>query len=199
MSSPKRSVVAVLAALAVLAGCGIQADAEPRTIPGAEPVVGPDAVSGSASEGADRVYLVAPGGGEPRMLRSVPRSARSTADLIEILLSGPNATELENQWRSLIPPGTVLLSSRRVGSTLYLDLTAELTSLPTTEQRYALAQIVYTAAEVDGVDGVQITIDGEPEALPKGDGESTTGVLRTYDYPGVVQSAQPAYPALPSS
>ncbi len=198
MSSPKRRRVAWVAVLALLTACGIQQDDEPRTIAGAEPVVGPDAGSGSASEGADLIYLVAPGSSEPRMLRSVQRSARSTADLIEILLSGPNEAELEDQWTSLIPTGTVLLSSRRQGATLFLDLTAELTSLPSTEQRYALAQIVYTAAEVDGVAAVQITIDGEPEALPKGDGESTTSVLRTYDYPGVVASAQPAFPALPS-
>jgi hypothetical protein len=45
---------------------------------------------------------------------------------------------------------------------------------------------------------VQITVDGEVIAWPKGNLESTTGLLRTYDYPGVVRTSQPAYPSIPS-
>lgn len=192
----RRFAVVVLAVVG-LGACGIQPDAEPRAITGAAPVVDADAGSGSAAAGADRIYLVAPG--EQRLLRSVPRSATSTANLIEILLDGPNETELDAQWMSLIPVGTELLDSRRQGSILFLDLTSELTELPVTVQSQALAQIVYTAAEVDGITAVQITIRGEPEPLPKGNGELTTSLLRPYDYPGYVLSAQPAYPALPSS
>ena len=43
----------------------------------------------------------------------------------------------------------------------------------------ALAQIVYTASELDGVESVQITVNGEPIAWPKANLESTTGLLRT--------------------
>lgn len=193
-----RSRLALLTVVVTAAGCGIRPDAEPRTIAGAEPVVGPEAGSESAAAGADRIYLIGPG--EERKLRSVAREAAgSTENLIEILLDGPNEAELEAQWTSLIPAGTRLLSSNRQGSILFLDLTAELMTLPTTAQPQALAQIVYTAAEVDGVDAVQITINGEPQQLPKADGQSTNGILRTYDYPGYVESAQPDYPELPSS
>ena len=196
MSWRDRRALVVLMAAALLAGCGIRTDDEPRTIAGAEPVVGAEAGSGSASTGVDRIYLVAPG--EDGLLRSVPRSATSTRDLIEILLNGPNEEELAAQWTSLIPAGTELLSSRPQGSILFLDLTSELTSLPATVQPMALAQIVYTATDTPGISAVQITIDGEPQEVPKGNGELTTGALRPYDYPGLVQSAQPAYPALPT-
>ena len=50
----------------------------------------------------------------------------------------------------------------------------------------------------EGVTGVQITIDGEAQPLLKGNGDATTGLLRPYDYPGFIQTAQPAYPALPA-
>ena len=96
-----------------------------------------------------------------------------------------------------IPAATTLLSSDQQGSILYLDLTSDLTALPATVQPQALAQIVYTAAEVDGVEAVQITIAGETRPLPTGNGQSTTSMLKIYDYPGFVQSVQPAYPALP--
>ena len=75
---------------------------------------------------------------------------------------------------------------------------ADLTALPAPVQPQALAQIVYTAAELEGVTGVQITIEGEAQPLPKGNGDATTGLLRPYDYPGYIQTSQPAYPALPA-
>jgi hypothetical protein len=183
--------------LALVAGCGIQTDDQPRAIPGAEPVVGAEVVSGAASGGARRIYLVAPG--ERRLLRSVPRSATTAQDLIEILLDGPNEQELQDGWISQIPADTELLTSRTRGTTLFLDLTSDLTGLPTNLQPQALAQIVYTAAELPGVTGVQITIGGELQPLPKGNGVATTGVLRSYDYPGFIATSQPAYPALPGS
>jgi hypothetical protein len=189
--------VAVALAVGVLAGCGIRADDEPRTIHDEEPIVGAEVSSGSEAAGGERIYLVAPG--EERLLRSVPREATSTQNLIEILLAGPNENELEEQWVSQIPPGTRLVSSRSQGSTLFLDLTSQLTELSANFQPQALAQIVYTAAEDEGIEAVQITIDGEQQPLPKGNGDSTTEPLQIYDYPGFVESAQPDYPALPAA
>lgn len=187
--------VALVLVLATAAGCGIRPDPEPRAID-ADPVIDPNAGSGSAATGAERIYLVAPG--EQRLLRSVSRTARSAENLIETLLEGPNEAEIEAHWATQIPAATTLLSSDQQGSILYLDLTSDLTSLPAQVQPQALAQLVYTAAEVDGVEAIQITIDGESRALPTGNGQSTTSLLRTYDFPGFVQSVQPAYPALPT-
>jgi hypothetical protein len=198
MNSPRRrgAVVGLLLGVALVAGCGIRTDDQPRAIPGAEPVVGAEVGGGAASGGTLRIYLVAPG--DQRLLRSVPRSAPTAKDLIEILLDGPNEEEVEEGWISQIPADTQLLSLRTRSTTLFLDLTSELTALPATVQQQALAQIVYTAAEVEGVTGVQITFEGEPQPLPKGNGDATAGVLRPYDYPGFIQTSQPAYPALPT-
>jgi hypothetical protein len=191
-----RRAVRLVLGVAIVAGCGIQTDDQPRAIPGAEPVAGAAAGGGAASGGTLRIYLVAPG--EQRLLRSVPRSATTAQNLIEILLDGPNEEELQAGWISQIPADTQLLNLNTRGTTLFLDLTADLTALPATVQPQALAQIVYTAAELEGVTGVQITIDGEAQPLPKGNGDATTGLLRPYDYPGYIQTSQPAYPALPA-
>ena len=62
----------------------------------------------------------------------------------------------------------------------------------------ALAQVVYTATELDGVRSVEIKVDGETQAWPTADLDTTSEPLTIYDYPGMVRSAQPDYPSLPS-
>ena len=47
-------------------------------------------------------------------------------------------------------------------------------------------------------DNMQITVDGDPVSWPRPVGGNTSGTLSIYDYPGFVQSAQPAFPALPA-
>lgn len=81
---------------------------------------------------------------------------------------------------------------------LTLDVTQELTELTGSGLVQALAQIVYTASELDGVEKVQITVEGGQQAWPRGDLEFTTEPLTVYDYPGMVRNAQPAYPSVPS-
>jgi hypothetical protein len=180
----------------VAAACGIQTDSAPRDLPEAErilPIAGSSA--GTDASGADRIYLVAPG--EDRLLRSVPRTAATREDLIRILLLGPNDDEIAAQYSSFIPPSTELISARSNGQILIVDLTGELSELTGQSLSQAIAQIVYTATEIDGIEAVQLKINGEEVAWPKPNGDTTTDPLRIYDYPGYVQTAQPAYPAVP--
>ncbi len=177
-------------------GCGIQTDSQPRDVPEEKRALrDPDASTANAT-GAGRVYLVSPG--EQHLLRSVPREAVSRQNLMEVLFLGPNGDELSAQYGSAIPPGTGLLSTDSKGNVLVLDVSSDFTDLPLQRLTQALAQIVYTATELEGVQAVELTVDGEPVPWPKGNGSSTTGALRTYDYPGFVQTAQPPYPAVPS-
>ena len=187
-----------LLAIAVGFGCGcaIQTDSQPRDVPeDKRELRDPDASTANAT-GAGRVYLVGPG--EQRLLRSVPREAVSRQNLMEVLFLGPNDDELSAQYSSAIPTGTELLSTDSKGNVLVLDVSANITELSVQGLTQALAQIVYTASELEGVKAVELTVDGAPMAWPKGNGGSTTGALRTYDYPGVAQTAQPPYPAVPS-
>ena len=78
-------------------------------------------------------------------------------------------------------------------------MTDELTDLSGQGLLQALAQIVYTGSELEGVDRVQITVNGEVIAWPKADLESSTEALSIYDYPSSVRSAQPAYPSTPGA
>jgi len=192
----RRTTSLIVALTITVSACGVQTDSAPRDLPEDERQLANSVGSvGTDASGADRIYLVAPG--EERLLRSVPRDATMREDLIKILLLGPNEDEIEAQFSSFIPPSTELLSARSKGQILILDLTGEIAELTGQSLSQALAQIVYTATEIEGIESIEINVDGQDVAWPKPNGDTTTDALRIYDYPGFVQTAQPAYPAVP--
>jgi spore germination protein GerM len=81
---------------------------------------------------------------------------------------------------------------------LTVDVSPEITELSGDLLALAVAQIVFTASEIEGVRAVRLRVDGQDQQWPKGDGETREGTLTVYDYPGLVESAQPPYPAVPS-
>jgi spore germination protein GerM len=155
---------------------------------------------GDEAVGTSRIYLVAPAeAGDRSLLRSTPRDVESGATpLITSLLAGPNPDELASRLVTNIPQETELLSTRSSGDVLFVDLSAEITELSGELLVLAVAQIVFTAAEIDGVRAVRLRVNGLDQRWPKGDGETRDGALTVYDFPGLVQSAQPPYPAVPS-
>lgn len=192
-----RRIALLLASAFVVAGCGLSPDAAPRDLPADERTLVPaQAASGGQAEGPDRIYLGAPG--EDRLLRSVPRDAVSRQDLIEILFAGPNEDELDQQYTTFLPANLQLIDTFKQGTILFLDVSEELTELTGQPLSRALAQIVYTAAELEGVERVQITVNGSPVSWPRPVGGNTASTLSIYDYPNFAQSAQPAYPGLPA-
>jgi spore germination protein GerM len=134
------------------------------------------------------------------VLQAVARDVDENAtDVLGELFAGPNATEMEHQFRTALPAGVQLLSADRHGTVLEVDVTKELGQLSGQVLVAAVAQIVFTASEVDGVQSVSILIDGVDQQWPAGNGELQSAPLTVYDYPGLVQSSQPAYPAIPSA
>ena len=81
---------------------------------------------------------------------------------------------------------------------LTVDVSSVLEELDAVDLRYAVAQIVTTVTAIDEVNAVRIEVDGEDRLWPRGDGELTALPLTAYDYPGMVESTQPDYPAVPS-
>ncbi len=198
--------VAITVAL-LLGGCSVGTDRLVRDVPEEQrlPLLTEAAII--ESQGGDgRIYLVAAGEtGQQRQLRSVQRDVRTTPDallpeiLLLLLLNGPSQNELDNRMVTAIPAGTSLISTRRSGTTLFVDITEQITELTGEAQTLAVAQIVFTASELPGVRAVRLRINGEDQAWPRGDGQSRIGDLRVFDYPGIVESSQPAYPSTPSA
>lgn len=198
MNRRPRLRAAVLVALLVLAGCGIQPDAAPRDLPEEDRALTIDVTpGGSDAGGANRIYLIAPG--TERLLRAVPREASTRAELIQVLLAGPNDDELAAQYTTVIPPATELISARRQGQILTLNLSDAITELSGEGLELAVAQIVYTATELEDIESVKIRVENQELAWPKADGGFTTDPLRIYDYPDAIITAQPDFPALPAT
>ena len=195
----RRRALAILGVVGfVAAGCGIRPDSAPHDVPEEDRALTPfGGASGSAAGGAERIYLVEPGEGD--LLRSVAREASSSEDLMETLMLGPNPDELDAEYSTAIPSNLQVLSVTDQEPILTVDVSQELTELTGPGLVQALAQIVYTGSEIEGVDQVQITVNNTRIAWPRANLESSTDPLRVYDYPSSVRTAQPAYPSLPSA
>ena len=184
-------------AMALVTGCGIRPDAAPRDIPIEDRSLPASPISAAGASGGDaRIYLLTPT--EPRQVRSVTRSTGTRDDLLATLVAGPTESELSLPLSSALPAELEVLSTRSVGSVLYVDLSSAIAELSGSGLTLAVAQIVFTATDIAGVDAVQLTVDGQRFPWPRPDGATTTGLLRPYDFPGYAVSAQPDYPVLPA-
>ena len=202
MSTRRSASIAVAIASMVLGACGIASDESPRDIPPADQLqlgINIDRGAGD-TRGSSRIYLLAPtAAGQAPLLQPVARDVEETpAALLEALFSGPNATELADQYRSALPDGTALLSAQLLRGVLVVDVSPELLQLSGADVVDALAQVVFTASEAQGVRAVQVLVEGNARQWPTGNGELRDAPLTVYDFPGKVTSAQPAYPAIPT-
>ena len=194
MTRPSALARVVVLAVAFASGCGVQPDASPRDLPEAEQALEiPAEPSGDIASGADRIFLIEPG--DERLLRSVQREATSARDLMDTLLRGPNDGEIEAQYNTAIPSTTKLNGALVQGQTLVVDLSSDIIDLDTQSLTRAVAQIVYTATELDNIESVQIKIDGDIFPAPTPAGDTTTAPLQIYDFPNSVRTSQPAFPA----
>jgi spore germination protein GerM len=197
-----RALTLLLIAPFVVASCGISSDAGPREVSQADQqnLGGVADLPGGVATGTARIYLLAPSGpGRSSALQPVARDvAELPMNVLEALFLGPNVDELAKQFRTAIPVGTRVLSARPQGTTLRVDVSKELLQLSGDDLVDALAQIVFTASDLDQVTAVQLLVEGASQQWPAGNGELQSAPLTVYDFPGRVTSSQPAYPAFPT-
>lgn len=204
-SRPSAIVRLVALATVLLAGvgCGLQPDDLPRDI--AEDQRGDLSEVGSVGDdspvGGRRIFLVsADSTGSAALLRSVPRDVgASPTEVLTALLAGPTVTEQATRLRSAIPQGTLLVDVEFVSQgTLQVDLSSAIFDATGDSLIDAVAQVVYTANELEGVEQVLLRVDGQPQQWPRGDGALVNGPLTIYDYPGRAVTTQPDFPAVPT-
>ena len=201
-----RAITAALAALAVLtalSGCGIDNDAAPRDIAdGSRPNVTSSAnQTTGASRGTDRIYLLAPDAlNDARHLRPATRDVgESATQRLNSLFGALTISDVGARLRTAIPDGLRLRSAGlQNNGTLVVDVSDQMLDLSSSTLIDAVAQIVFTASEVQGVQRVELVVNGKARQWPAGDGELLANPLTVYDYPGFIESTQPAFPAIPS-
>ena len=196
----RRILALLFSSVAVVSGCSIQPDASPNDLPADRAEVFGDVATGDVAAGTNRIYLLAPTDPEvPQRLRPAQRDVPTAPkSVLDTLFAGPNAAERDAQLDTAIPADARVLAARPVGQLLTIDLTDVFDELTPDGLRLAVAQIVSTATDIEGVQSVQLRIDGEPRVWPLGNGELTDRPLTKFDYPGLVESSQPAFPAIPS-
>jgi spore germination protein GerM len=196
-----RLTALLLVACLVVAGCSIQPDAAPSDLPDERADVFGEPDTGDAAAGTNRIYLLAPSDADsPVRLRSVQRGVPTEpAAVIASLFSGPNSEERQSQLDTAIPSDVNLLGVRQTGALVTVDVNDVFDELTPDGLRLAVAQIVATATDLEGVGQVQLRVDGEPRVWPLGNGELTDRPLTVFDYPGIVESSQPPFPAIPSA
>ncbi len=181
--------------------CSIQPESAPNDLSAERSDVFGDPATGDVAAGTNHVYLLVPADtDQPERLRSVLRDVPTEPSaVLESLFAGPNSEERDQGLDTAIPADVELLSTpRTVGQVLTIDVNDVFDALNTTSLQLAVAQIVNTATTIDGVRSVQLRIDGEPRVWPLGSGELTDRPLTPYDYPGLVESSQPAFPGIPA-
>jgi len=203
-----RRALTVVVLTTIVAGCGIASDTAPRDIDIAPSDEVGRGNSGQVASGEGRVFLVTQdgGGGVPSRLVAVDRDVDAEArrgdpsSVLAALLAGPNTAEREAEVTTLLPTDLeVVTVSNRPGGVVVIDLTEPFGELTGQTLVLALAQLVHTVSEVGGVNGVRIKVEGENRPWPDVNGRQQTDALTVFDFPGLVRSSQPAFPAVPSN
>lgn len=203
----RQRIATVLAAVAVAVGataCGVSSDSGPRDIGSEErpaEALTPGLGTPRTGTGSTVYFLGAAGPGEHAPLVATSRAgADDPTAVLLALFEGPTLEEQgADGLRTAIPAGTMLRSARLEGAgTLRVDVSTDLLSTGGDVLLDALAQIVFTAVELQGVERVRLLVDGEAQDWPTSSGDSTRDPLTMFDYADRVPFEQPDYPALPS-
>lgn len=197
----RQILTSVMCAALFFAGCAIKVDDAARPVPERERGQFGAQATGDAAAGSNRIFLLAPAAGDQEArLRSVRRDVPSNAEsILRSLIEGPNTAEREAGLASNLPDGLELETARLRGRILTVSVNDVFRELTSDALRIAVAQLVATANEIDGVESLRLQIGGETQVWPLGDGQNTDRPLTIYDYPGFVESSQPAYPAIPTA
>lgn len=200
----KRAIALLIAVLA-LAACGIPTDSRPRDVGDNERLELADqkAPAQAASPVGPKVYFLsqAPSGQDRLQPAGRNVSSTPTAVLTELFNGLTKDEQQTRRWRTSIPADTKLMSAlEEVDGTLLVDLNQAIFQATGDNQINALAQIVFTATGIDGVQRVKILVEGQPQGWLRGDGAATSvgEPLTQYAYPELNPTSQPDYPPAPS-
>lgn len=195
-----RKFLPLLALVAILGGgCAVGSESTPRPITG-DPITDGNAVSSPAEEssGVGRIFLQIADATDASNLVSVQRDLTlDPAVAVRVLLDGPNDDEQGSGLRSAIPRDTRANSVRFTSSgTVQVDLNSTIFDATGDDLVTAIAQLVLTLCELEGVEQVVLTVDAKSSEWPRGDGTLTSQPLTPFDFPGRAISSQPDYPTV---
>lgn len=196
-----RALSAALAtALALVAGCGIPADDEPRAVSREQVPDDLEEPSEGQTEGRTvtaTLYFTRYDGNRDNLAgvdRQVPTSGAATAaspsTVLEALLGGPTTDEEADNLLTKIPADTALDGQPELGpgGTLTVRLNGAINRVQGDGARLAFGQMVCSVDPLPQVDDVLFAVEGEPFQAPNGEGETSSEPLTCESYANLVES-----------
>lgn len=188
-------LIAGVCAALLVSGCGVVAQEQPVSQPSlmrGAPTSGSETPSSNGDSipqpRTATIYLVSERGLVP-VQRTV--DGRDLNAVILALVAGPNALEQRQGLSGLIQLADLVafeLTSERV---VRLSVAEQFASLPATEQRLAIAQVVLTVADSDVASSVSVEQDGVPIVLPDEEGQPRSGPVSVADVSDLIAPSQP--------
>lgn len=189
-------VPSALVAAAVLTGCGVPQDEQPRALaPQEAPFATPTESPVTQEVGDRRVALgfVRDEDGSVVLSNRTVQDPPATDEVLELLFAGPSADERAAGLLSVLPPTVTVEDVELVDDTAVVSLDGPDDSEVLRLQPLAYAQIVATLTP-DRVSGVRFRLDGTDLRVPREDGSLTTLPLSRRDYAGLLAAPAPAPP-----
>lgn len=187
------TLVAVLVAGALAAGCGVPADGEASPIPDdALPFdLSPaDAEDQPTTSGpfTEVVYFM-----DADIERLIPverpvEARFSVEDRLNALLGGLGQEEVEGRLATFLADGAALASPPEIveNRVVVLDFNGAFTEgQANDDHRKAVAQVVWTVTDIEGISAVLFERNGEVQREVNGDGEQVAGPLNRSDFLGL--------------
>ena len=187
LARASRLGLAILGTAVAAAACGVPQDPAPRVLEASalpEELAIPSTTTTSTEAPVPRqsvnLYFV---DGEA-LSEPIQRELATPAGLLaslEALIEGPTEEEAGDGLTSVIPAETVILGSDLSNGVLQVNLAeGTLEQIEGALQSLAIAQLVFTATELPGVDWLWVLIEGEPRALPTDEGDVEAPVGRVH-------------------
>lgn len=171
------------ALLVVVGGCGVppQDQAERLGDDGRVALLDPQPASKPGAASIPVYFL------RGERLVAVPRAVSpSTVEAaVQALIAGPSSDEAAAGLHSSVGPSIRVRRAEVQGGVAHIDLSSPFAQARSEDQVVAVAQFVYTATGLPGVEAVAITVDGEPIEVPTREGALASGPLRRADFPGL--------------
>jgi spore germination protein GerM len=200
MTSARRWIAAV-AVVALAAGCGLSPDDEPNAIapenlpPGLiDPNPGTSTtLANSPGTSTVPVYFLVRVGDATRLIEVEREVAddSSPAARVGALLTQPTAEETDDGITTALPADLILVDEPALDEEehiLTVNLSRELNLLEGAELTRAVAQIVWTATELDDVQRVRFLVEGEPIPVPDDEGVEKSDAVGQADYRALAPS-----------
>lgn len=178
----------LLAALIVLAGCGVPSEDTPRQIsPPPQPYRGVTSVSPSQTTTGTvaQPLCFTRDGALVAVVRWVP-AVRTIDTAVSDLLAGPTEAEHATGLGSAFTGLDVVVGVRLADETATVDLDGDLAGAGRNDQVLAFGQLVCTLAARADVARVAFERDGRPVSVPRADGSLSPGPLTIADYAGLI-------------